>query len=209
MTNEELSLRTKRSLAAALKSAMEKKALSKITVSELATACRINRKTFYYHFQDIYALLKWMLEQEAIEVVKNFDFIVNTEEAIRFVMDYVDQNKHIINGAFDSMGYEEIKRFFYKDLFTIIYSAIEQGETELGVTVDQQFKDFFAIFYTEASAGLIIEWAKNRMTQDKETILQNLLSVFKISIPAVLKGKTIRQPTQNGIHSVNDLGDES
>ena len=112
MTNEELSLRTKQSLAAALKKAMAKKPLSKITVSELVTTCNINRKTFYYHFTDIYDLLKWMMEQDAIEVVKNFDLLVNTEEAIRFVMDYVDQNHHIINCAYDSMGREEIKRFF-------------------------------------------------------------------------------------------------
>ena len=117
MTNEELSLKTKQSLAQALKNTMEHKKLSKITISELCAVCRINRKTFYYHFEDIYFLLKWTLEQEAIEVVKHFDLIVNTEEAIRFVMDYVDENKHIINSAFDSMGYEEIKRFFYNDLF--------------------------------------------------------------------------------------------
>ena len=135
MTNEELSLKTKQSLAKALKNAMENKKLSKITVSELAAACNINRKTFYYHFQDIYTLLKWMLEQEAIEVVKNFDLIVNTEEAICFVMDYVDKNKHIINGVLDSMGYEEIKRFFYNDLFSVIYGVIEQGEAELKVTL--------------------------------------------------------------------------
>lgn len=189
MTNEELSLKTKQSLAKALKNAMESKKLSKITVSELIAACNINRKTFYYHFQDIYALLKWMLEQEAVDVVKNFDLVVNTEEAIRFVMDYVDQNKHIINGALDSMGYEEIKRFFYNDLFSVIYGAIEQGEEEMKVTLDSQFKDFLAAFYTEASAGLLIEWAKNRMTQDRKTVLQNLSSIYKISIPAILREK--------------------
>ena len=139
MTNEELSLRTKQSLVAALKKSMEKKPLSKITVSELVTACNINRKTFYYHFQDIYALLKWMLEQEAIEVVKNFNLVVNAEEAIRFVMNYADENKHIINGAFDSMGCEEIKRFFYNDLFSVMYGAIEQGDEELQVSLDTQF----------------------------------------------------------------------
>ena len=190
MTNEELSLKTKQSLAKALKNAMENKKLSKITVSELVAACNINRKTFYYHFQDIYALLKWMLEEEAVEVVKNFDLIVNTEEAIRFVMDYVDQNKHIINSALDSMGYEEIKHFFYNDLFSVIYGAIEQGEDELQVTLDSQFKDFSGcFFYTEASAGLLIEWAKNRMTQDRETVLENLSSIYKISIPEILKVK--------------------
>ncbi len=189
MTNEELSLKTKQSFAKALKNAMENKKLSKITVSELCAVCQVNRKTFYYHFEDIYSLLKWTLEQEAVEVVKNFDLVVNTEEAIRFVMDYVDENKHIISSAFDSMGYEEIKRFFYNDLFSVIYGAIEQGEEELQVTLNSQFKDFLAAFYSEASAGLLIEWVKNRMTQDRETVLQNLLYIYKISIPAILKEK--------------------
>ena len=191
MTNEELSLKTKQSLAQVLKNAMEHKKLSKITISELCAVCRINRKTFYYHFEDIYSLLKWTLEQEAVEVVKNFDLLVNTEEALRFVMAYADENKHIINCTFDSMGYEEIKRFFYNDLFSVIYGAIEQVEDELQITVDSQFKNFLAAFYTEASAGLLIEWVKNRMTQDKETILQSLLSIYKISIPAILREKRI------------------
>lgn len=191
MTNEELSLKTKQSFAAALKHAMEHKKLSKITVSELCTACNVNRKTFYYHFEDIYALLKWMLEQEAIEVVKNFDFIVDTEEAFRFVMDYVDHNKHIINGAFDSMGHEEIKCFFYNDLFSVVYGAIEQSEKALGVQTELQFKKFLASFYTEATAGLLIDWTKNRMTQDREVVLQNLLSIFKISMPAILSEKGV------------------
>ncbi len=194
MTNEELSLQTKNALAAALKNAMAKKRLAKISVSELCTTCNVNRKTFYYHFQDIYALLKWMLEQEAIDVVKNFDLIVNTEEAIRFVMDYAEQNKHIINGAFDSMGYEEIKRFFYNDLVSVLYGAIEEAEKDLHVQTDPQFKRFLADFYTEASASLLIEWTKNHMSQDKETVIRNLLSIFRISIHAILVDKDISSP---------------
>lgn len=186
MTNEELSLKTKQSLAQALKHEMEHKQLSKITITELCDVCQINRKTFYYHFEDIYDLLKWTLEQEAVEVVKNFDLVVNTEEALRFVMAYADENKHIINCALDSMGHEEIQRFFYNDLFNVIYGAIEEGEYDLQIVVDPQFKNFLAAFYTEASAGILIEWVKNRMKQDKETVIKSLLSIYKVSIPAVL-----------------------
>ncbi len=88
MTNEELSLKTKQSLAQALKNTMEHKKLSKITISELCAVCRINRKTFYYHFEDIYSLLKWTLEQEAIEVVKHFDFPSFTEQSGRAKKNY-------------------------------------------------------------------------------------------------------------------------
>lgn len=67
MKQQEATLKTKQALAAALKEKMLKKSFSKISVSELIDASNINRKTFYYHFEDIYALLKWTFEQDAIE----------------------------------------------------------------------------------------------------------------------------------------------
>lgn len=53
-----------------------------------------------------------MPEEEAIDIVKQFDLVVNTEEAFRFIMNHIEENKHIINCAYDSMGHEELKRFF-------------------------------------------------------------------------------------------------
>lgn len=96
MKHEVTTLNTKRTLAASLKSFTEKKPLSKITVSDIIADCGVNRKTFYYHFEDIYALLKWMLEEEAVNVVKQFDLLVDYREAVLFVMNYVRKNKHLL-----------------------------------------------------------------------------------------------------------------
>lgn len=196
MTNEELSLKTKRALAAALKQAMEQKPLSKITVSELIAACNVNRKTFYYHFQDIYDLLKWMFDQEAIEVIKNFDLIVNTEEALRFIMGYVDENKHIINCAYDSMGHEAIKQFFFADLNDITYHVIENAERILNVSIDQAFREFFTRFLTEAAAGILVDWVKNKVDQDEETVLQDILLIYRASITSVLLRRAGKDQTE-------------
>ena len=87
MKYEATSLNTKNLLSGALKKTMKGKPLSKITVSMIVSECGVNRNTFYYHFDDIYDLLKWTLEQEAVEVVKNFDLLVNPEEAISFIID--------------------------------------------------------------------------------------------------------------------------
>ena len=86
MTHEETTQRTKMTLGNTLKELMKHKPFSKITVSELIRECNINRKTFYYHFEDIYALLKWVLEQETFEVVKQYDFISKPQEAFLFVI---------------------------------------------------------------------------------------------------------------------------
>ena len=191
MTNEEMSIRTKKALAVALKKAMKKKPLSKITVSELVRECNMNRKTFYYHFQDIYGLLKWMLEEEAIQVVKKFDLIADTEGAIRFVMEYVEKNDHIINCAYDSMEHEEMKRFLYTDIYGVLKSAIETAVQRQNIEVQEEFIDFLTKFFAEASVGMLIEWMKNRLTQDKETVLQDVLLIFRASLPEILRAKAL------------------
>ena len=61
---------TKQAISASLKELMAQKPLEKITVSEIMDHCGMVRQHFYYHFEDIYDLLKWMLEQEAVAVVR-------------------------------------------------------------------------------------------------------------------------------------------
>lgn len=115
MKREVTTLNTKKTLSASLKKCMERKPLSKITVTDIVNECGLNRKTFYYHFQDVPDLLKWTLEQEAVDVVKEFDLLNELEAALRFAVNYIRENSHIINCAYDSMGRDELKRFLNHD----------------------------------------------------------------------------------------------
>ena len=47
---------TKRALEDSLKHLLLKKPVNKITINDITEDCGVNRATFYYHFQDIYAL---------------------------------------------------------------------------------------------------------------------------------------------------------
>ena len=52
------SVQTKRTLAAALKELMAQKPIDKVTIHDLTERCGIRRQNFYYHFQDVYDLLR-------------------------------------------------------------------------------------------------------------------------------------------------------
>ena len=186
MKNDEISLNTKKALAAALKRAMQRKAFQKITVSELIQDANVNRKTFYYHFEDIYALLKWMMEEEAIEVVKHFDLLVNSEEAIAFVMDYIEQNDHIINCACDSIGRDGLKRFFDADFHSIVLSIIESAEKRMGVELDAHYREFLTQFYVEALSGMLIDWVRDREKRGREEVIQYLTETMRDSLIGIL-----------------------
>lgn len=187
MRYDEISLNTKKALSDALKEAMKKTAFPKITVSELIQTCNVNRKTFYYHFEDIYDLLKWTLEQEAIEVIKHFNLLVDYEEAITFVMDYVEKNDYILGCAYNSIGRDELKRFLYADFHEIVVSIIDGAEQEVGKRIDPDYKNFLSVFYMEALAGILIDWIKDRAHRNRDTVITYISSTIRESLIGILQ----------------------
>ena len=189
MKYEITSLNTKKTLAGSLKKLMKKKCFSKITISEIIEDCGVNRKTFYYHFEDIYALLKWIFENEAVEVVKHFDLLADYEEAILFVMDYVEQNEYIINCAYDAIGRDEMKRFFYTDAMELISSLVDSAEKELGKQLEPEYKEFLCNFYAEGLAGILIDWIKHREIRNKQQEVEFVTRTIKGSLIGILEGR--------------------
>lgn len=190
MTHAESSIKTKKKLASSLKKFMKIKNLDKITVTDIVKDCDVNRKTFYYHFDDIYDLLKWILEKEAVDVVKQFDLMIDYEEAILFVIDYVEKNAHILACAYDTLGREQMRRFLYQDFISIISSLIDSIEKELDISIEKNFKQFLSNFYTESIAGILIEWFKNPRNQNKTQVVEYLSIIFHTSLPEILKKKS-------------------
>ena len=186
MKHEITSMNTKKTLSASLKKFMNTKPLSKISVSEIISDCGVNRKTFYYHFQDIYALLKWTLEQETVEVLKNFDLLLNPEEAILFVTDYVDNNSHILNCAYDSLGRDEMKRFFHADFYGVVLSIIEGLENEHTTVLSKDFKTYLVNFYSEALAGVLIDYFQHKEDIKRDELIKHTLFILKESIPHII-----------------------
>lgn len=185
MKHEEISYQTKMELVKALKEEMKKKSFSKITVSDLVSDCNMNRKTFYYHFDNIYDLLRWMFEQEAIEIVKKFDFLVDYNEAINFVLDYVDKNDYIINCAYSSIGRDEMKNFFFSDFIGMNSALIDNISEKYGFHYDEEYKEFVAKFFSEAVAGTLIDMVHEKDKEKRKRYAQYIVKIVKSSVENV------------------------
>lgn len=187
MTNEEMTLRTKKDIAQTLKKFMREKPFSKITVSEIIKECNINRKTFYYHFADIYDLLKWIFEEEAIQVVQHFNLLVDYQEAINFVIDYVEKNDYLISCAYDSIGREEMKRFFCADFYSLVESVFNQAEIKKNEKLEPDFKNFLIRFYTEALAGTLLELVQEKDKEKRQKTMKYLTQLIQTEIGYLMK----------------------
>lgn len=80
-----------------------RKSLSKISVTELCAGCRVNRKTFYYHFDDINDLVLWIFQEELKEATHlKFTFPDKMAESLYYLIDYIDENRCMCKAVFDS-----------------------------------------------------------------------------------------------------------
>ena len=193
MKHETISLNTKKMFAASLKKMLEKKPLSKISVSEIVSDCGVNRKTFYYHFENIIELLKWMLRQEAIEVIKTMGLNLDYEKTILFVLDYIDNNEEIIKNIY-SIGKNELRQFFYADFAEIIRSVIENAMHDARISLPNDFTDFLVKFYTEAITGLLQEWIVDKSVRNKEKTVQYIQLILHSSIINTLNAAAEKYP---------------
>lgn len=102
---------TKKALAASLKRLLEQKPLSKITVTDIAEDCEINRHTFYYHFRDIYDLVEWIFCTEAEKAIGGNNTYDTWQQGVERLFKYALDNKKFILGTFRSVSKEQLMFF--------------------------------------------------------------------------------------------------
>lgn len=103
------------------------------------------------------------------------------------------KNAHILSCAYDAIGREEMKKFFYQDFIGIFQVIINSTKKELDISIDPQFEQFLCDFYTEALASCLINWFSKRKKYDKNQIMNYLILIFHSSIPNIVKKQIIRQ----------------
>ncbi len=188
MKHEITSMNTKTALSNTLKKLMETKPFSKITVSEIIADCGLNRKTFYYHFEDTRDLLRWTLRHEAINVVESFDFATDNQQAILFVVDYLEQNQHMLNCVYDAVGSGELRLFLYEDFKKIARKIITTAENQLGKRLSEEYRDLLASFYTDGIVGIIIAWLNGKIKLNKTTAVKYVSEILKGSLTGLIEG---------------------
>lgn len=86
----ECSFRSDRALAEALKTLMAQKLMDKITIHDITELCGIRRQNFYYHFEDVYDLMRWMFSEEAVSLLRRHEGTLLWQEGLLQLFQYLD-----------------------------------------------------------------------------------------------------------------------
>lgn len=180
----EVSQVTKRALEASLKHLLLHKPLDKITISDIAEDCGINRMTFYYHFKDIYALVEWCCEEDAAKALAGKKTYETWQQGFLQIFEAVLDNKPFILNVYRSVSREQVERYLYPLTYDLLIGVVE--EKAAGKQVREEDKRFLADFYKYAFVGLMLEWIRCGMKEDPHLLINRLACLMHGNITRAL-----------------------
>ena len=169
---EELSYHRKKQMAESLKKLMTQESLQKITIQEIADDCGMNRYTFYYHFRDIYDLLAWMFEEEALSLIQKSDNCLTWQDGFRLFLHSIRENREVCKCALNSLGQKALRKMFHKEASHLmnLFLSDMKGKHQ----VSEAFLAFVGDFYIAALSGIVMEWVRRDMDVPEETVMNYL-----------------------------------
>ncbi len=165
---------TKHALAAALKEQMVHKPIDKIAIHDLTDRCGIRRQNFYYHFEDVYDLLRWLLQEEAVVLLRQHEGTLLWQEGLLQLFHYIEENRAFCLCALQSVGREHLKRFLEADIYAIIHCTVERIGREVGAVQAGVTEEDIALMthiYVVATAGVIESWLRGNIDRTPENIV--------------------------------------
>lgn len=169
---------TKQTLAASLKALMQDQPFEKISVAQISQHCGMNRKSFYYHFQDKYALVNWIFDTEFVEVAKD---LVHEDEwdFMRHISEYFYENRAFYCKALRIQGQNSFSGHFRE----LLQPALRKRIAELLNTEDVH--PFLLDIYADAFFCAIARWLQSSECMPPEQfvgLLQTLIQGIAASV---------------------------
>ena len=174
--------KTKHKLAQAVLRLLNRETLDKITVGQIAQEAGVSRKTFYYHFCDVYDLLEWMFDQERLRLTPAEPGPGAWEDTLRGLLQFCLDNRTAILNLYHSLERDGLERYTGSVIrSSITYFSIIRFDEAL-----RKSEHFSMVldFYTYGLQGLLLGWIEKGMPGDAGRILGDVNEILaQVSCP--------------------------
>lgn len=156
---------TKRAIYSSFLGFLKEKPLDKITVKDIVDDCKINRKTFYYYFSDIYNLTDELFRDKLAQIRESLPPGEHSWlEVMKECSDFMFKNKRMALHVFKSVGYEKMSNLIYETCLEYLPPLIE--ETAEGLSVSEDDMKLMVKYTAISISGMITRWLEEDMRDE-------------------------------------------
>lgn len=155
-----------------------KKSLDKITVRDIVDECGINRNTFYYHFQDIYAVMEALCKELFLSLPEGSPLAEELCGFLRAVGNFSITYPRSTHGLVLSLGYDGFYRYFAPELQHLVLCGLEKELPDRSNT----YLRHLTAFICHAVVGLSVDVLKAGGKLSLDEVLGDLQQVLEALI---------------------------
>lgn len=146
---------------------LERMPLDKITVKMIVDACGISRNTFYYHYEDIRALLRDVLETELRRIFAEAPAADRRRAQTLQLLTFIQDNRKVFNHVYRALDRAQIRDGLEQAAHVLAEAAIDPG-------LDPKMRRTIAAFYTSALLGVCFQWLESGSDEPPEALLDRM-----------------------------------
>lgn len=186
MKREQKGERTKRRMAEALLSLLSERPIGSISIRMITDACGLDRQTFYYHFADIYALLKFAFSSSLLPTLQEAQRGKNMQVSFRQVMLFLQENKRAVTTLLESGGRPLLREALYADAQGVFAATVIPRLKKEGVSARRA--EEAAQTCRRMVVSVIIDWAEGYDCRAPEDLVRATMD----DVEDYLRGVSLR-----------------
>ena len=173
----------KKMIAEATRTLLVERHVKKLTVKDIVEQCHITRQAFYYHFEDIPELFRWMIEQYFEQVMREVLAQEDEEAGLRcfFVMS-INAIPYVEHGINSNYG-EDLKKLL-RQCFQHYFGLMSERKNFCPGSTHAQLKIILR-YHSQAILGMLQDWTE----EDTEQLDQIVHTVYRMMVNGISLGE--------------------
>ncbi|MFA5561551.1 MAG: TetR/AcrR family transcriptional regulator C-terminal domain-containing protein [Eubacteriales bacterium] len=184
---------TKKAIVASFLNLLHTTPYDQITVKDITDDCGVNRKTFYYYFQDTYVLLEQLLRDGAQAVLSPPEL---WEENALALAARLYQHKKAVLHVYHADCRSFLEAALYKAVSTALFTYIKGRAA--GMRVPEADAELLGRFYAHAVVGIFESWLRQGMKEKPEPAIRTAARMLRGTLDTALANLTDPTPDKAG-----------
>lgn len=171
-------------IAQAAQRLITEKRVKKLTVKDIVEECQITRQSFYYHFEDIPALFRYILQRDGERLQRESDRLNDPEEALKYFFHRAINAIPDIRRGMQTNYREELQQLMYEYVYRLLEA--EEEKVNLYAGFSSADKKLFLRYHSCALLGVLQQWS-DKDTEHLDEIVHKLYLLVCSQLPTKIE----------------------
>ena len=163
---------TRRAIMESFLKLLDARPLNKITIKDIVEDCGINRNTFYYHFEDIPALVEAIVQDTTDQLMQRNASVPSLEAGVYAAVEEILRFRRAILHIYNSPNREMYERSLMQQCQYIVETFLTAFIGERRISAED--RAIVAQLYKCQCYGMFIDWLNDDLRGDLQPRIERL-----------------------------------